>query len=200
MIGSDHDLSIPHVDLPSSRTQWPWRVRLRRSVWQVFLMPLVRYAPRPFNLLRVWLLRAAGARIGKNCLIMPGVKVLIPWHLVLEDCVGVGPHVEFYNHGQIRVKSNTLISQYSFLCTSGHDYTLPDMPLTYADIEIGRECWIAAGVFVGPGVSIGDGTIVGAHSVVTRSMPARMVCAGNPCKPFKARVLQTRQPVGSVAG
>jgi putative colanic acid biosynthesis acetyltransferase WcaF len=182
-------MSIPQVDLRSSRTRWPLKTMLRRALWQGLLTHAVRLLPRPLNSLRVMILRAAGARIGPHCLIMPGLKVLIPWNLVLDEYVAIGRDVELYNHGKIRIKSNALISQYSYLCTSSHDYTRPDMPLTYADIKIGSGCWVAAGAFVGPGVTIGDGSVIGARSVVTRSMPEWMICAGNPCKPIKARIL-----------
>lgn len=179
------------VDLRASRTKWPRSVVLRRALWQALLSPVVRWLPRPLNSLRIALLRAAGARIGKHCLIRPGVRVLIPWKLELEDCVAIGSEVELYNHAWIRIGSNTVVSQRSFLCTSSHDYTQPNMPLTYADITVGSECWIAAEAYLGPGVAIGDGTVIGARSVVTRSMPARMVCAGNPCKPIKPRRMQS---------
>jgi acetyltransferase-like isoleucine patch superfamily enzyme len=43
---------------------------------------------------------------------------------------------------------------------------------------------------VGPGVSIGRGAVIGARAVVTKSMPAWMVCAGNPCKPLKRREIK----------
>jgi putative colanic acid biosynthesis acetyltransferase WcaF len=166
---------------------------IRRALWQWSLMQIVRFLPRPFNSLRIALLRAAGAKIGPDCLIMPGIKVLIPWNLEMDRCVAIGADVEIYNHAKIRIKSNTLISQYSFLCTSSHDYTLTNMPLIYSDIDIGSECWIAAGVFIGPGVKIGDGSVIGARAVVSRSMPERMVCAGNPCRPIKPRTLNTIQ-------
>lgn len=185
-------MGIVQVDLRSSRTQWPLAIRLRRMLWQGGPTYIVRYLPRPFNPLRIAILRAAGAKIGAHCLIMPGVKVLMPWNLVLEDCVAIGRDVELYNHGQIRIGSNTLISQYCFLCTSSHDYTQPDMPLIYADIDIGSGCWIAAGAFVGPGVRIGDATVIGARAVVSRSMPEKMVCVGNPCRPIKPRTLNAQ--------
>jgi maltose O-acetyltransferase len=37
-------------------------------------------------------------------------------------------------------------------------------------------------LLVCPGVTIGENTIVGAGSVVTRSLPAGVVAAGNPCR------------------
>ena len=49
-------------------------------------------------------------------------------------------------------------------------------------VVIGEDVWLGGGVIVCPGVTIGDGTVVGAGSVVTRSLPARVFAAGNPCR------------------
>lgn len=184
-------MNTVRVNLRASRTSWPRSVLLRRALWQGLLSPVVRWLPRLLNPLRVALLRAAGAKIGKYCLIQPGLRVLIPWKLEIGDFVTLGRDVELYNHAWIRIKSQTVISQRSFICTSSHDYTRPDMPLIYSDINIGEECWVAAEAFIGPGVTIGDGSIIGARSVVSRSMPERMVCVGNPCRPIKPRILRS---------
>lgn len=55
-------------------------------------------------------------------------------------------------------------------------------PESAKPITIGSRVWIGGGAIVLPGVSIGDDTVVGAGSVVTRSLPARVVAAGNPCR------------------
>lgn len=49
-------------------------------------------------------------------------------------------------------------------------------------IKIGNKVWIGGGAIILPGVEIGEGTTIGAGSVVTRSIPARCVAAGNPCR------------------
>jgi hypothetical protein len=94
-----------------------------------------------------------------------------------------------FSAAMLRGKDSRHAAQYSYLCTGSHDYEHPHMPLTWAPIDIGSECWVASGVFVGPGIEIGNGTVVGACSVVTKSMPEWMVCVGNPCRPLKPRVI-----------
>jgi maltose O-acetyltransferase len=49
-------------------------------------------------------------------------------------------------------------------------------------VTIGSGAWIGSGVQILPGVTVGEGTTIGAGSVVTRSIPARCVAAGNPCR------------------
>jgi putative colanic acid biosynthesis acetyltransferase WcaF len=128
-----------------------------------------------------------GAKIGPSCLILPGFKVLIPWNLILEDHVAIGRKVEVYNHAMVRIDRMTVISQYSMLCTSSHDYSDITMPLTYRPIKVGSECWIAADAFVGPGVNVGNGAVVGARAVVTRDVAPWTVVIGNPAKFLRSR-------------
>ena len=52
-------------------------------------------------------------------------------------------------------------------------------------IKIGSKVWIGGGCVILPGVEIGDGTTIGAGSVVTRSIPSRVVAVGNPCRVIK---------------
>ncbi|PKO76154.1 MAG: putative colanic acid biosynthesis acetyltransferase [Betaproteobacteria bacterium HGW-Betaproteobacteria-15] len=129
-----------------------------------------------------------GARIGKRCLVLPGVKVLMPWNLELDEFVAIGHSAEIYNFASIRIRRMSVISQRCFLCTGSHDYLDPTMPLIWKPIDIGSECWIAAEAFIAPGVTITDGVVVGARSVVTRSIETPWtVWAGNPAKLIKAR-------------
>lgn len=49
-------------------------------------------------------------------------------------------------------------------------------------VTIHKSCHIGARTVILPGVEIGPRTIVGASSVVSRSLPAETVCAGNPAR------------------
>jgi acetyltransferase-like isoleucine patch superfamily enzyme len=55
-----------------------------------------------------------------------------------------------------------------------------------APIRIGANVWIGFDSCILPGVSIGEGSIVGARSVVTRSVPAYTIVAGNPARVIRA--------------
>lgn len=49
-------------------------------------------------------------------------------------------------------------------------------------LVVGNDVWIGTGAAVLKGVVIGDRSIVGAHSVVTKEVPADVIVAGNPAR------------------
>lgn len=51
-----------------------------------------------------------------------------------------------------------------------------------APITIEDDVWIGANAIVLKGVTIGARSVIGAGSVVTRSIPADCIAAGNPCR------------------
>ena len=178
------------VDLSKSITPWDRPTRIRRGIWQYLVKPLYRLIPGKRSQLRITLLRAMGAQIGESCFIQPRVDILIPWNLVLEDCVVLSHDVCILNFTTVTIHSMTVISQHAHLCTGTHDYTHPHFPLVFHPIEIGAESWVASGAFLAPGVTLGRGCVIGANAVVTKDMPEWTVCAGNPCKPIKAREIK----------
>ena len=56
-----------------------------------------------------------------------------------------------------------------------------------APVVIEKDVWLGANVMVLPGVRIGEGAVVGAGSVVTRSIPAMTMAAGNPARIIRER-------------
>lgn len=176
------------IDLSRNQTHWPLQIKLRRALWSWLLQPLVRWLPKPLAPLRIAALRLMGAQIGQHCNISPGVRVLMPWNLSMDDWASLGEGVNVYNFAPVSMGAHSVVSQFSYLCTGTHDYTRADMPLTFYPIQIADQVWVAAGVFVGPGVSIPQGVVVGAMSVVGRSLDQDWaVYAGNPCRLLKAR-------------
>jgi len=179
------------IDLTKSITPWDRRTKIRRGIWQYLVKPLYRLIPGKRSQLRVALLRAMGAQIGDSCLIQQRVDILIPWNLIMEDCVVLAHDVRILNFTTVTIHSMTVISQYTNLCTGTHDYTHPHFPLIFKPIVIGAESWVASGAFIAPGVTLGRGCVIGANAVVTKDMPEWTVCAGNPCKVIKVRVIQS---------
>lgn len=84
------------------------------------------------------------------------------------------------------------------LMSSAHAFEATNIPvnqqgaLTRRPIIIGNDVWIGTRVIVLPGVTIGNQAVIGAGSVVTKSVPAGAIVAGNP-----ARIIRYRGDRGS---
>lgn len=182
----------PTVTLENYSHPRPIGYLAKRGLWACFQPVFWPGTPRKLSGFRIALLRLFGARIGRRSMVAGGVRVWEPWNLEMGNYCVLGDGVEVYNLALIRIGSNSVISQRSYLCSATHDYSDPSFPLYSRPIEIGSSAWVAAGVFVGPGVTIGEGAVVGACSVVTKDVPPWMVCAGNPCRPIKPRELATK--------
>lgn len=161
--------------------------RLARALWGMVYVCLFRTSPRPLHGWRNALLRLFGARLGKRCHIYPKAVIWAPWNLECGDEVGVADGVTLYSQARITLGARSVISQGSHLCTGTHDYESARFELVAYPIAIGAHAWVCAECFVSPGITVGEGAVIGARSVVTRDMPAWMVCAGHPCIPVKPR-------------
>jgi putative colanic acid biosynthesis acetyltransferase WcaF len=107
----------------------------------------------------------------------------------MQEHACIADDVDVYSVAPITVGAHSTVSQYGYLCAATHDFEDTGHPLVTAPITIGRRCWLAADVFVGPGVSIGDGTVVGARSSVFRDLPAWVVASGSPAETRRDRRL-----------
>jgi putative colanic acid biosynthesis acetyltransferase WcaF len=192
----DEDLALqgtferPRLDLATYRKGHKLSVLLKRALWECVQLPFYPIRPRALSGLRIALLRAFGAKIGKHVLICGGVRVHVPWNLELGDYAAIGDKVEIYNLAPVRIGAHAVVSQRAYLCSSSHDYTRTDFPLYSLPITIGAQAWVAAGAFIAPGITIGEGSVVGAYSVAVKDIPEWTVAAGNPCRPLKPRVLR----------
>ncbi|MDZ4180166.1 MAG: DapH/DapD/GlmU-related protein [Coriobacteriia bacterium] len=62
-------------------------------------------------------------------------------------------------------------------------------------VHIEDDVFIGAGAIVLKGVTIGAGSVIGSGSVVTASVPAAVVCAGNPARVVRALQQSLEPPV-----
>jgi putative colanic acid biosynthesis acetyltransferase WcaF len=137
--------------------------------------------------LKAAVLRIFGARIGSGVVIKPRVAIHFPWKLIVGEHSWIGEEAWILNFEPVEIGSHVCISQRAFLCAGNHDFRATDFRYRNAPIRIGDGAWIGAQSFVAPGVEVGRECVVCAGSVVTISLPAAMVCSGNPCMPRKVR-------------
>jgi len=172
----------------------PANDRLGRLVWEVVWMVLFRLSPQPLWGWRRALLRGFGATVHPDAKIYPSVRVAAPWKLVVGARSCIGPKVECYNVAAITIEDDVTVSQYAYLCTASHDIHSKGRELIARPITLRRGAWVFAKAMIGPGVTVEHGGVVGASAMVTKSVPAFCIVAGNP-----ARQVGERQFRGAIA-
>ena len=135
---------------------------------------------------RAALLKEMFAEIGKDCYVEPPLHA--NWgghHVHFGNKVYANFNLTLVDDTHIYIGSNTMLGPNVTIATAGHpiDPELRSRGLQYnMPVRIGNNCWLGAGVIVMPGVTIGDNTVIGAGSVVSKSIPANSLAAGNPCR------------------
>jgi acetyltransferase-like isoleucine patch superfamily enzyme len=104
--------------------------------------------------------------LGDHVVISTGCVLLGEAGLTIGDYTHLGPGV-------------VVTTQYG---DSRADPFVPDTPLRYAPVSIGRACWIGIGAAVMPGAQLGDRCIVAPNSVVFGRWPDSSHLSGNPAR------------------
>jgi putative colanic acid biosynthesis acetyltransferase WcaF len=175
---------------PVQTAQIPLAIKLKMRLWAVIQSTIFRFSPSLFRAYRRWLLGMFGAKLAKNASIHQTARIDCPWNLEMGEFASIGEHAWVYSLDKIFIESYVCVGQRAVLLTGTHDFTLSSFPLVTKPIHLLYGSWIATGATILPGVTVEALCVIGAASVVTRSMPAQMVCAGNPCKPLKKRELK----------
>jgi putative colanic acid biosynthesis acetyltransferase WcaF len=116
--------------------------------------------------LRVAVLRAFGADIGRNVLIRHRVRIHWPWKLRVGDDCWIGEGTWLLNLEPISIGNDVCISQDVLLCTGSHDRRSPTFEFDNGPIAVGDGAWIAARATVLRGVTVGEDAVVGAAALV----------------------------------
>ena len=178
-------------------TNRPGKVSLstkaRRAVWNFCQAILFRpFVTRAFRLWRIALLRAFGAKVSWKANVYATAKIWAPWHLRMADGSCLGPDVICYNQDDVTLGNDTIVSQYAYLCTAGHETDHSNKAvsgLVTAPITIEDGAWIGTRAFIGMGVVVGHDSIVGATASVYKDVEPGCVVGGNPAKTIKMRDL-----------
>jgi putative colanic acid biosynthesis acetyltransferase WcaF len=184
-----------------SKFQNSW-YRAGRSVWWraswMFLgQPLMRSVWFQSSKLRAQLLRLFGARIGERPVIRQGVTVKYPWHLILGDDCWIGEQVWIDNLVTVRLGNDVCLSQGVYLCTGNHDWSDPKFGLMVAGIEVHDGAWAGAKSILMPGARLGEAAICAAGSVVSGTVSAYQIAAGNPARAVRTRKIRSIETVES---
>ena len=161
--------------------------RFKRGTWYIISFVFFQTAWFPFSSLKVAILRALGATIGKGVVIKPGVQIKYPWNLTIGNHVWVGEGVWIDNLAPVTIGSHACLSQGAYLLTGNHNFTLPSFDLIIKGIVLEEGVWIGAKAVVCPGVTCASHAVLAVGSVATKDLERYTINQGNPAIRVKSR-------------
>lgn len=138
------------------------------------MMNWVIFEPIAPRMLRPFLLRRMGAKVGKGVFI--GDRVV--FDLNHADLITLDDNAHITGGCRLLCHQRNL-SKYR----KGDNAAM--LGYNLAPIHVGKGCMIGMETLIMPGATIGDGAIVGAYSLVTKDIPAWSLALGRPAKVIK---------------
>jgi putative colanic acid biosynthesis acetyltransferase WcaF len=158
------------------------RSRLVEGIWFFFGLPVLRCRLLPCSSIRSSILRLFGAEIARKVVLKPGIRVKYPWLLSVGEHSWIGEDVWIDNLVPVTIGANVCVSQGAYLCTGNHDWSDFAFGLCARPIVLVDGSWVGARAVICPGVRIEMCGVAAAGSVVTSSIPAYEIHAGNPAR------------------
>ena len=160
---------------------------IKTTLWYFVNALVVRASWNPFMGIKIALLRAFGAKIGKGLVIKNEVRIKSPWNLTIGDNCWLGEGCWIDNLDKVNIGNDVCVSQGAMLLTGNHDYTVPNMPYRNAPIVIEDGAWIGAKSVVCPGVKVHRNAILTVGSVATKDLEGNGIYQGNPARKIRER-------------
>jgi putative colanic acid biosynthesis acetyltransferase WcaF len=177
----DRSPGVPVIDLtsaPGARESWDapaWKV----FAWAAAELLLVTNPWQISSRLRGAVLRAFGARIGRDVVLRPRLRVRFPWKLAIGDRSWIGEDVWLHNQDRLDIGSDVVISQGTFITTGSHALRR-DMALITRPVVVADGAWVTARCIVLGGSRIGASAVVTPGSIVRGEVPDGMVFGAEP--------------------
>ena len=167
--------------------------KLKITLWYFVNALLVRASWNPFMGIKIQLLKAFGAKIGKGLVMKNNVTIKFPWKLIIGNNVWLGENVWIDNLDNVTIGNDVCISQGALLLTGNHDYTRSTFDYRNAPITVEDGAWIGAKSVVCPGVKVHSHAILTVSPVATKDLDAYGIYQGNPAtKVREGRMAPTR--------
>ncbi|MCB9015278.1 MAG: colanic acid biosynthesis acetyltransferase WcaF [Lentimicrobiaceae bacterium] len=162
---------------------------VKRGLWYLinilfFINPL-----NPISRIKVSLLRAFGAKIGKGVVIKPAVNIKYPWKLSIGNYSWIGEKAWIDNLDRVTIGDHCCVSQGAMLLCGNHNFTKTTFDLITKPIHLEDGAWIGAFSIVCPGVICKSHSVLAVNSVATKNLDAYRIYQGNPAIAVKDRII-----------
>ncbi len=179
------------IDLSSFDNSWynpgsPFK----RLIWYIINLLIFRNPYFFFIAPKVLLLKAFGAKIGKQVVVKPTVNIKYPWFLSIGDNTWIGEGVWIDNLNQINIGSNCCVSQGALLLSGNHNYKRSSFDLILKPITLEDGVWIGANSVVTQGVTCKSHSLLAVGSVASATLESYTIYRGNPAVAVKERIIK----------
>ena len=178
-------------DLSQYNNSWykPGAGAVKRFLWYFINALIFNHAFLPVNALKVFFLRAFGAKIGRGVVIKPSVNIKYPWLLSIGHYTWIGECVWIDNLAQVNIGNHVCISQGAMLLCGNHNYKKRYFDLSVGVINLHDGVWIGAKSVVCPGVTCYSHAVLSLGSVASKDLSEFSVNQGNPAIKMRDRII-----------
>ncbi|WKW45557.1 acyltransferase [Myroides sp. JBRI-B21084] len=138
---------------------------------------------------KVFMLKLAGATVGKNVRICSSTKILGNGKLTIGNNTWIGHECMIICSSSITIGNNVDIAPRVYIGTGTHIIDVNSKNIAgegiSKDVIICNGCWIGVNSTILPGVMLEEKAIVAAGSVVTKDVLTFYLVGGVPAKPIK---------------
>lgn len=136
-----------------------------------------------------FMLKLAGAKIGRNVKISSSLKVYGAGTLEVGDNTWIGYQTLIVASSSVVIGANCDIAPRVYIGTGTHLIDVNSDHIAAKDISmdvcIGNGCWLCTNSVILPGVKIGEKSVVAAGAVVTKTFNNNILIAGVPAEKKK---------------
>ena len=185
---------IPTTLVPLYGKNWPTLKDRWLRAWEQAYNILINKIPS--HNLRIWWLRAGGAKIGKGSSIWRNTEVLGVENLVIGDDSVIAWHCQVDARAGLIIGNHVAIASHVLVIAGSHDLMAPEFWSISAPIYIDDYAWIASRALIGHGAHICQGAVVTANTIVAKEIAPYKIVGGSGAKPMGERPHNLNYKVG----
>lgn len=145
-------------------------------------------AVMPSARLRHWFYRAImKIDLSPSAHVLSGLWLDCRGHCVIGAHSVINQRCRLDNRGGIQIGSNVSLSPEVHVLTGDHDVRSPGFEGRERPVRVEDDVFVGSRAVILPGVVLGKGCVVGAGSIVTKSVEAYDIVAGNPARVIAKR-------------
>lgn len=164
--------------------------RMYNYLADFFLFWLHLFCYIPSHRVRRFILRLAGAKIGKGSSIHMGCRFFSLKNIRIGEDSIIGEGTFMDGRASLTIGNHVDIASQVMIYNSEHDINSEDFYAKESPVEIGDYVFIGPRAIILPGVGIGKGAVVGAGAVVTHDVLEFDIVGGVPAEKIGERKLK----------